>query len=54
MLSNTPTVSWPQPTLRGNAAEVHGMSLMVMAAIVGIVVAAAVIYLGQPRPNGEV
>jgi len=54
MLNATPRVDLPSVTLKGGAADVHGLSLLMLGAIVGIVATAAVVYLCQPKtPTSE-
>lgn len=39
--------------LRGKSEDVHGLSLLVIGAIIGIVATAAVIYLAQPKQKDD-
>jgi hypothetical protein len=49
ILNAAPKSQLPSVTLRGKSEDVHGLSLLVIGAIIGIVATAAVIYLSQPR-----
>lgn len=48
LLDTTPQCQLPNVHLRGGAMEVHGMSLMALGFIVGVVVAALLVYASQP------
>lgn len=53
ILNAAPKSQLPPVTLRGKSEDVHGLSLLVMGAILGIVATAAVIYLAQPQRDSE-
>jgi len=53
ILNAAPKSQLPSVTLRGKSEDVHGLSLLVMGAILGIVATATVIYLAQPRQRDE-
>ena len=53
ILNAAPKCQLPAVTLRGNSEDIHGLSLLVIGAILGIVSTAAVIYMAQPKPSDE-
>lgn len=48
LLDSAPKCQVPDVRLRGTATDVHGLSLMALGFIVGVVVAALVVYASQP------
>jgi len=48
LLDSAPRCQVPDVRLRGAATEVHGLSLMALGFIVGVVLSALVVYASQP------